>query len=107
MGPGPVPVTVQTSNFPSASSSCTFTYVATDQSILEIALQIVGFKLTGRYDNARSVAQQIIDANAPQHDPSPMVSGMSMQPYMGMQRSRKKLQTGSSGCFKVAFMLNC
>jgi hypothetical protein len=83
MAPGPVPLTIATSTYLSPASSCAFTYVNSEHALLEIALQIVGFKLTGRYDHARSIARQIVDANSPQagQQPMQMPSGMTA-PYV-------------------------
>lgn len=67
--PGTVPVFIlpptgtSTMHFdePTADSNAVFTYKDdADKQLLELALQIIGMKMTGRIEDARSVAQEIV-----------------------------------------------
>lgn len=64
--PGPVPITFQ--NVPVDLSvsppPTTFTYINDgDDKLKEIALQMIGYKSTGQFDDAANIAQRILDGN--------------------------------------------
>eukprot|EP00126_Sphaerothecum_destruens_P002784 Sdes_comp16212_c0_seq1m5479 len=55
--------------FPSESSNVMFTYKDhTDQAVMELALQVVGLKMTGRIDDAKQIARHIVDQNTSEAD---------------------------------------
>jgi hypothetical protein len=69
--PGPVIVSFKGTNLSIAGGGIQlFTYLDTsDKALMELALQVVGMKMTGRIDDARNVARRIIgtqDSNGSQ-----------------------------------------
>ena len=62
--PGSVRVTIQGYLPTTESTSVMFTYKDdTDQAVMELALQVVGLKMTGRLDDAKQIARQIVEQN--------------------------------------------
>lgn len=64
--PGPVPITFQ--NVPvdlgASPPPTTFTYINDgDDKLKEIALQMIGYKSSGQFDDAANIAQRILDVN--------------------------------------------
>lgn len=63
--PGPVVVGIKNLQASHNTGIQLFTYLDTsDKALMELALQVVGMKMTGRIDDARSVARRIIAGNA-------------------------------------------
>lgn len=59
---GPVPVNFQ--GFPQAGNGSVFTYVQdTDSKLVELALQVVGYKMSGRLEDPGDVAQRIVSGD--------------------------------------------
>ncbi|KAI0369669.1 hypothetical protein BV20DRAFT_967652 [Pilatotrama ljubarskyi] len=59
---------------------CLFTYTDdTDRALMELALQVVGLKMTGKIEDARNIAMRIVgNTGGPEPDPS-MSAGSAMQ----------------------------
>ena len=63
--PGPVVVGIKNLQANHNTGIQLFTYLDTsDKALMELALQVVGMKMTGRIDDARNVARRIIAGNA-------------------------------------------
>lgn len=63
---GPVRVSFQ--GVPQTGNGSVFTYVQdTDSKLVELALQVVGFKMSGRLEDPGDVAQQIVSGGGDEH----------------------------------------
>ncbi|KAK7685167.1 hypothetical protein QCA50_011530 [Cerrena zonata] len=62
------------------SSPCLFTYTdETDRALMELALQVVGMKMTGKIEDARNVAMRIVTGPSPDNNQGTMNPNGAMQ----------------------------
>ncbi|ORZ18594.1 hypothetical protein BCR42DRAFT_489934 [Absidia repens] len=62
--PGAVVVSFKEFNSPSQQDQTMFTYCNEgDRALMELALQVVGLKMTGKVEDARNIAMRIVDGN--------------------------------------------
>ncbi|KAJ1551499.1 SPT3 Dosage dependent suppressor of Ty-induced promoter mutations-like protein, partial [Nowakowskiella sp. JEL0078] len=73
---GPVPITIKEHPTPQGVS-CNFLYTDDlDRSLLELALKLVGLRMTGKVDDARNIAMRIFSDSAAQNNyPVSTISG--------------------------------
>ncbi|KAL1941977.1 hypothetical protein VTO73DRAFT_6507 [Trametes versicolor] len=85
------------------SPPCLFTYTdETDRALMELALQVVGLKMTGKIEDARNIAMRIVgNTGGPEPDPS-MSSSSAMQLSSQADLPRHLLlgSAGDSGDFE-------
>ncbi|KAI7867388.1 hypothetical protein BDF14DRAFT_1803290 [Spinellus fusiger] len=109
--PGPVTVTFQDHSPVLERQVTLFTYYdANDQALLELALQVVGLKMTGKLQNAKQVAMHIVqgdtkDSNAQQHTHAPSHPKQSYfslhSPPMPVLPSLAPPSSGSQACLDI------
>ena len=74
---GPVPLTLK--EHPYNMGAKIFTYVDdTDRALMELALQVIGLKTTGRLETARDVAMRICSSKMPSESADVNLNSMSM-----------------------------
>ncbi|TCD67856.1 SPT3 Dosage dependent suppressor of Ty-induced promoter mutations-like protein [Steccherinum ochraceum] len=65
-----------------------FTYTdETDRALMELALQVVGLKMTGKIEDARNVAMRIVTTTGPEDTPGTMEPNNAMQLAAGPSTS--------------------
>ncbi|CDO72755.1 hypothetical protein BN946_scf184994.g7 [Trametes cinnabarina] len=86
---------------------CLFTYTdETDRALMELALQVVGLKMTGKIEDARNIAMRIVgNTGGPEPDQS-MSAGGTMQLSLQADLPRHLLlgSAGDSGDFEKLLM---
>lgn len=91
---GVVPVTLEGIKMDSGTAPALFTYTnETDRSLMELALQVVGLKMTGKIEDAKDIAMRIVGNSAqdPQGGSGPTSTQMMNLASNALPESRRLL----------------